>query len=404
MQEQAKNQKLKERWAIGSLILNLSLSILKLVAGLFTGSLALIAEAIHSFSDLVASVISLISVKLAAKKTKEFPYGLYKLENIASVVISLFLFFAAYEIIREAFFSHEHSEVKHVGVAIFVMVVAMIATFIYSRLEIKAAKELNSPALMADAQHIWADFLSSIIVIVGLIGVYFGYNLDKYAAAVVSLFIIHSGWEIFSSGIKVLLDISLEKDELEKIKKIIYNHPAVVEIKHIRGRAAGSFKFLDIELLLHNYSLRETHKIVDEIEKKIRTEVPNIDSVFIHYEPVRQEGLRIAFLVDENNKIRDFSSAKRIVVVDVSKNYETHISNQIDVEGDEKEIGDLVSKINVDIVVSKLHPLDFEVRWKLTRAGVMVWETEKETFEEALDEVLKSWKEYNKKQGEKNDK
>ena len=401
MQEQAKNQKLKEKWAIGSLILNLSLSILKLLAGLFTGSLALIAEAIHSFSDLVASVISLISVKLAAKKTKEFPYGLYKLENIASVVISLFLFFAAYEIIREAFFSHEKTEIKHVGVAIFVMVIAMISTFIYSRLEIKAAKELNSPALMADAQHIWADFLASIIVIIGLIGVYFGYNLDKYAAAVVSLFIIHSGWEIFSSGIKVLLDISLEKDELEKIKKIIYNHPAVVEIKHIRGRAAGSFKFLDIELLLHNYSLRETHKIVDEIEKKIRTEIPNIDSVFIHYEPARQEGLRIAFLVDENNKIKDFSSAKKIVVVDVSKNYETHISNQIDVEGDEKEIGDLVSKINVDIVVSKLHPLDFEVRWKLTRAGVMVWETEKETFEEALEEVLKSWKEYNKKQGEK---
>ncbi len=401
MQEQAKNQKLKERWAIGSLILNLSLSILKLAAGLFTGSLALIAEAIHSFSDLVASVISLISVKLAAKKTKEFPYGLYKLENIASVIISLFLFFAAYEIIREAFFSNKETEVKHVGVAIFVMVIAMIATFIYSRLEIKAAKELNSPALMADAQHIWADFLSSIIVIIGLIGIYFGYNLDKYAAAVVSLFIIHSGWEIFSSGIKVLLDISLEKDELEKIKKIIYNHPAVVEIKHIRGRAAGSFKFLDIELLLHNYSLRETHKIVDEIEKKIRTQVPNIDSVFIHYEPARQEGLRIAFLVDENNRIKDFSSAKRIVVVDVSKNYETHISNQIDVEGDEKEIGDIVSKINVDIVVSKLHPLDFEVRWKLTKAGVMVWETEKETFEEALDEVLKSWKEYNKKQGER---
>ncbi len=401
MQEQAKNQKLKERWAIGSLILNLSLSILKLVAGLFTGSLALIAEAIHSFSDLVASVISLISVKLAAKKTKEFPYGLYKLENIASVVISIFLFFAAYEIIREAFFSHEEAEIKHVGVAIFVMVIAMISTFIYSRLEIKAAKELNSPALMADAQHIWADFLASTIVIIGLIGVYFGYNLDKYAAAIVSLFIIHSGWEIFSSGIKVLLDISLEKDELEKIKKIIYNHPAVVEIKHIRGRAAGSFKFLDIELLLHNYSLRETHKIVDEIEKKIRTEVPNIDSVFIHYEPARQEGLRIAFLVDENNKIKDFSSAKRVVVVDVSKNYETHISNQIDVEGDEKEIGDIVSKINVDIVVSKLHPLDFEVRWKLTRSGVMVWETEKETFEEALNEVLKSWKEYNKKQGER---
>jgi cation diffusion facilitator family transporter len=403
MQEQGNNQILKERWALGSLVLNFSLSILKLGAGLFTNSLALIAEAIHSFSDLIASIISLASVKLAAKKTKEFPYGLYKLENIASVIISLFLFVAAYEIIKEAFFSEERAEIKHIHVAIIVMVIAMIATFIYSRLEIKAAKELNSPALMADAQHIWADFLSSVIVIAGLVGTYLGYNLDKYAAAVVSLFIIHSGWEIFSSGIKVLLDISLEKDELERIKKIIYSHPAVVEIKHIRGRAAGSFKFLDIELLLHNYSLRETHKIVDEIEKKIRTEVPNIDSVFIHYEPVRQEGLRIAFLVDKENKIKDFTSAEKIIVVDVSKDFETHISNTLDITGNEKEIGDIVSRISVDIVVSKLHPLDFEVRWKLTRAGVMVWETEKETFDEALDEVLKSWKEYNKKIKEKKD-
>ncbi|NPA53906.1 MAG: cation transporter [Aquificae bacterium] len=404
MQEQANNQILKERWALGSLILNFTLSILKLGAGLFTNSLALIAEAIHSFSDLIASVISLASVKLAAKKTKEFPYGLYKLENIASVIISLFLFLAAYEIIKEAFFSEEKKEIQHIEVAIIVMVIAMISTFIYSRLEIKAAKELNSPALMADAQHIWADFLSSVIVIIGLIGTYFGYNLDKYAAAIVSLFIIHSGWEIFSSGIKVLLDISLEKDELEKIKKIIYNHPAVVEIKNIRGRAAGSFKFLDVELLLHNFSLRETHKIVDEIEKRIRTEVPNIDSVFIHYEPVRQEGLRVAFLVDKENRIKDFSSAEKIVVVDVSKDFKTHISNTLEVHGSEKEIGNIVSKIGVDIVVSKLHPLDFEVRWNLTRAGVMVWETEKETFDEALEEVLKSWKEYNlKTKGEKND-
>ncbi len=395
MQEQGNNQTLKERWALGSLILNLLLSLLKLGAGVFTGSLALIAEAIHSFSDLVASIISLISVKLAAKKTKEFPYGLYKLENIASIVISLFLFFASYEIIKEAFFSSEERTVKHIYVAIAVMVVAMISTFIYSRLEIKAAKELNSPALMADAHHIWADFLSSVVVIVGLVGVIFGYNLDKYAAAIVALFIIHSGWEIFSSGIKVLLDISLEKDEIEKIKKIIYSHPSVVEIKHIRGRAAGSFKFLDIELLVHNYSLRETHKIVDDIEKKIRTEIPNIDSVFIHYEPVRQEGLRIAFLVDEKNKIKDFSSAKKIVVVDVSKNFDTQISNTLEVSGDEKEIGNILSRIGVDIIVSKLHPLNFEVRWNLTRAGAMVWETEKENFDEALEEVLKSWKEYN---------
>ena len=400
MVEKPSNQILKERWALGSLILNSTLTVLKFIFALITGSLALMAEAVHSFSDLIASVISLISVKLAAKKTKEYPYGLYKIENIASIIISFFLFFAAYEIIREAFFSKEERVVQHTELAILVMFFAMIATFVYSRLELKAAKKLNSPALMADAQHIWADFLSSMIVIAGLAGTYFGYNLDKYAASVVALFVFYSGWEIFSSGLKVLLDVSLEKEEIEKIKKIIYSHPAVVDIRHIRGRVAGSFKFLDIELLLHNYSLRETHRIVDDIERRIKEEIPNIDSVFIHYEPVRQEGLRIAFLTDEEENIRDFKTATKVITVDISEDGDTQINNPLDVEPDEKEIGDILSKINIDIVVASHHPEEFEVRWNLTRAGVMVWETDKQTFDEAVKEIINSYKEFKKRKGE----
>jgi cation diffusion facilitator family transporter len=400
MVEKPSNQILKERWALGSLILNSVLTVLKFIFALVTGSLALMAEAVHSFSDLIASVISLISVKLAAKKTKEYPYGLYKIENIASIIISFFLFFAAYEIIREAFFSKEERVVQHTELAILVMFFAMIATFVYSRLELKAAKKLNSPALMADAQHIWADFLSSMIVIAGLAGTYFGYNLDKYAASVVALFVFYSGWEIFSSGLKVLLDVSLEKEEIEKIKKIIYSHPAVVDIRHIRGRVAGSFKFLDIELLLHNYSLRETHRIVDDIERRIKEEIPNIDSVFIHYEPVRQEGLRIAFLTDEEKNIRDFKTATKVITVDISEDGDTQINNPLDVEPDEKEIGDILSKINIDIVVASHHPEEFEVRWNLTRAGVMVWETDKQTFDEAVKEIINSYKEFKKRKGE----
>ncbi|WP_200673690.1 cation diffusion facilitator family transporter [Persephonella atlantica] len=401
MIEKSNNQTAKERWALGSLILNSTLTVLKFIFAVFTGSLALMAEAVHSFSDLVASVVSLISVKLSAKKSSEYPYGLYKLENIASVVISFFLFFAAYEILREAFFSEREREIQHTELAIIVMIVAMISTFVYSRFELKAAKKLNSPALLADAQHIWADFMSSVVVIAGLIGTYMGYDLDRYAAAVVSLFVFYSGWEIFSSGMKVLLDVSLEKEEMEKIKKIIYSHPAVVDIKHIRGRVAGSFKFLDIELLLHNFSLRETHRIVDEIEKKIKEEIPNIDSVFIHYEPVRQKGLRIAFLVDENRSIKDFRTASQIVIVDISDEGKIQVNNPLEVQPDEKETGDILSKINVDIVVSANHPEEFEVRWKLARAGVMVWETEERDFEKALNEIVRSYNEFNKKVKEK---
>jgi cation diffusion facilitator family transporter len=385
-------QKEKEKWATYSLLINLGLTVLKFIFSLMTGSLSLLAEAIHSFSDLIASSISLISVKLANKKYKEFPYGLYKIENIASIIISFFLFFAAYEIIKTALFSEEHREIKNIEYAIAVMVLTMIVTFVFSRMELKAAKKLDSPVLEADAKHIWADFLSSLVVLIGLIGTALGYNIDKYAAVIVSIFIFHSGWEIFTSGLKVLLDVSLEKEEIEKIKEIIKEFPAVNKIKSIRGRQAGSFKFLDIELVINNYSLREAHRIVDEIADRIKKEIPNIDSVFIHYEPVRQEGLRIGFLTDETGKyLRDFKTARKLVIIDIDGNNKESNKKVIEVNPNEREIGEIAYKNNLDVLVSKNHPDDFDVRWKLAKAGVVVWETDEENIDKILKEIINSW-------------
>ena len=395
-------QKEKEKWALGSLLLNFSLTVLKFIFAVITGSLALMAEAIHSLSDLVVSGISLISVKISSIKAENFPYGLYKVENIASVIIGMFLFFTAYEILKEAFFSEEKREIRYVEYAIGVMVITMLATFIYSRFELKAAEKLNSPTLKADAEHIWADFLSSVVVIIGLIGTLFGYEIDKYAAAVVALFIVHSGWEIFSNGIKMLLDVSLSKEEIEQIKQIIYEKPSVMEIKKIRGRSAGSHKFLELELVMHNYSLRETHKTVDEIEREIKEKIPNIDSVSIHYEPARQEGLRVAILTDENKKLKDFSSATKIEIYDISKDCCAEKTFELKVNPNEKEIGDILTKLGIDIVISKNHPEDFEVRWQIVKSSIMVWETNLEDIEEALNQLINSWKEYKQKEGNKN--
>jgi len=394
------NQQEKEKWALGSLILNFSLTVLKFIFAFITGSLALMAEAIHSLSDLIVSGISLISVKISSIKAENFPYGLYKVENIASVIIGMFLFFTAYEILKEVFLSNEKREIKYVEFAIGVMIITMVATFIYSRFELRVAEKLNSPTLKADAEHIWADFLSSVVVVIGLVGSLFGYQLDKYAAAVVSLFIIHSGWEVFSNGIKMLLDVSLSKEELEKIKQIIYEKPSVMEIKKIRGRSAGSHKFLELELIMHNYSLRETHKTVDNIEKEIKEKIPNIDSVFIHYEPARQEGLRIAILTDENGNLKDFSSATKIEIFDVSKSCNYEKTFELSVKPIEKEIGKILTKLGIDIVISKNHPEDFEVRWQIVKSSIMVWETNLENVEDALEELINSWKTYRDKKGD----
>jgi cation diffusion facilitator family transporter len=93
----------KEHWALIALLVNLLQSLAKFVGGVLSGSLSLIGEAVHSLSDSFASVITYISIKFSTKKNERFPYGLYKLENLASVVISFFLFLASYEIIKRAF-------------------------------------------------------------------------------------------------------------------------------------------------------------------------------------------------------------------------------------------------------------------------------------------------------------
>ncbi|MEZ0323234.1 MAG: cation diffusion facilitator family transporter [Hydrogenothermaceae bacterium] len=395
------NHREKERWILGSLLLNLFLSLLKLIFAVITGSLALIAEVIHSFSDLAASVISLIGVKLSEKRLKSFPYGLYKLENMVAIIIAFFLFFASYEIIKEVIFNNEKREIKNPEFAVVVILIAMVLTFTYSYLEKRAGDRLNSPALVADAKHIWADFLSSTIVLIGLVGVMLGFhNVDKYAAGIVSLFILHSGYEIFKEGIKVLLDVSLSQEDIEKIKVILSKNPYVEKVKIIRGRVAGSYKFIEIEILLKNLGLREAHSIVDSLAESIKEEVQNVDSVFIHYEPVRQQGLRIAVLTDGNDSIKDFSSATEVIIIDIKDSNKMNVITKIDVKSDEREIGKVLSDKSVDIVVTKNHPEDFQVRFLISKAGILVWETKEDKFEKAVDEVVKSWSKFIKSEGE----
>lgn len=399
-----KEQRLKERWIAGSLLLNLFLSIIKLIFAIFTGSLALIAESIHSFSDLVASIISYIGVKLSAKKSRDFPYGLYKIENITAIVISLFLFFASYEILKEVIFNSGQRDIKNPEYAVFVIVVAMITTFVYSYFEKRVGKKLGSPTLIADAQHIWADFLSSTVVLIGLVGVMLGYkDVDKYAAGIVSIFILYSGYEIFKDGIKVLLDVSLDKEDIDAIKNMLLKHPSVVEVKSVRGRVSGSYKFVEIELLLNNLGLREAHRIVDQLADDVKKKIKNLDSVVIHYEPARQKGLRVALLTDGNGYIRGFSDVSKVYVMDVS---ESGKIGQIDVfkikqdlENSEEEIVKKLFRLGTDVIITKTHPEDFEVRFLVSKAGILIWETKEDKFENALEEVVKSWGEFLKSEG-----
>lgn len=290
-----------EKTALQAILITLFIFGIKVIAAIITGSIALKAEAFHTFSDSIASMTVFAGLKMAKRKTKTFPYGLYKIENLMSVVISLLILYSGYEIAMEAIGATQ-IDLKNFGFGIILLGVVIIITFLFSRYEMKIGEEINSPILLADAQHSRTDVLSNTVVMIAIIFGSIGYQLDKIAALIVVVFIAKTGFEILKDGVKVLLDASVDYETLSKTEKIILNTPQVVEIKSLTGRNSGRFKFIESNIIIKTRNLDKAHIIADKIEENIRKEVRNIDQVLIHYEPMRKEEIVYAIPLMEDKE------------------------------------------------------------------------------------------------------
>ena len=292
-----------EKIALQAILVAFFIFGIKLIAAIITGSIALKAEAFHTLTDFIASLTVYAGLKIAKRKTKSFPYGLYKIENLISVVISLLVLFSGYEIALEAINSKQ-TEVKNSIVGIIILIVVVLISFVFSKYEKKVGKEINSPILIADADHGYIDVLSNIIVMVSIILGTIGYHLDKIATLIVVIFIAKTGFGILKDGVKVLLDASVDYETLSKTEKIILNTPQVVEIKKLTGRNSGRFKFIEANIVIKTHNLDKAHLIADKIENQIKQELSNIDHVLIHYEPMqKEEMIYVIPLTEEKNKI-----------------------------------------------------------------------------------------------------
>ncbi|MEO2068565.1 MAG: cation diffusion facilitator family transporter [Desulfurobacteriaceae bacterium] len=293
----------KKRIALYSVLVNLFLSILKVVAGVISGSAALVADGIHSIADLAAALSVYAGIVIANMKVNNFPYGLYKVENIISLVSAFAIFFAGYEIARDILFSQEEMKITNLPVAVVAIALTIIITYLFSRFERKKGEELNSPSLIADSEHIKTDMLSSVIVITGILGNYFGYPIiEKIAVLIVVLFIFHSGFEIMLESLKVILDASVDRETLEKIREIMLSYPLISKVKSITGRSSGSYKFIEAEVCVSTDSLEKAHSLIHEIEERIKRDVPFIEKIIIHFEPEERNDVIYAIPLEEDEK------------------------------------------------------------------------------------------------------
>ncbi len=277
-----------ERTAFIAIVINIIIFGIKYISAIATGSIALKAEAFHTFADFIASLTVFAGLKIAKRKTKSFPYGLYKIENLMSVIISFVILYTGYEIVLDVIDTNI-TELRNSELAIISLLIAMMITFWFSKYERKIGQKINSPILLADASHIQTDVFSNSIVLIAIISSLLGFQFDKIAALIVVIFIVRTGIQILMDGARVLLDASVDYETLSKVEKIILDTPQVVELKTLTGRNSGRYKFIEADIILKTHNLDRAHFIADKIERITKDEIKNIDQVQIHYEPLQKE-------------------------------------------------------------------------------------------------------------------
>jgi len=300
------------RVAVCAFLLNLGLAVMKGILAFYSSSLAVTAGAIDSGTDAVASLILYGGLKLSTRKTPSFPLGLYKIENIMSVVMALFIFFAGYEVALQVI--RPASAGPDISIhTVLLLSAGVVATYFFGRYAIRIGRRTESPFLIGEGRHRQVDVLSSIVVVASVLTGYFRWNYtvfgistDQIAAAVVLIFIAWAGWELLADGMRVLLDASIDFETLDQVNKILQGHPMVSKVSSLMGRNAGRFRFLQTSIILRTGDLQKAHQISHILEEEIHREVPHVERVLIHYEPQPHTHTRIAIpLADREGSISD---------------------------------------------------------------------------------------------------
>ncbi|MCW8328536.1 cation diffusion facilitator family transporter [Photobacterium sp. SDRW27] len=279
----------KATW-VGS-IANVGLAILKITVGKLTGSQALVADGVHSFSDLVTDTAILIGSRYwTAPADKGHPYGHGRFETLTNIFIGVLLAFVGIGIGWDSVNSIGHDSTATPGMLAFVAAIAsiLVKEFLY-RWTVVKAKEINSRALYANAWHHRSDALSSLPVAVAVVANYFLpelHYLDQVAALIVTAMILKAAFEILWPALHELTEAEADSEIEEKIQRYAHDDPDIQEVHAIRSRRTGSTILLDFHLLVEpTMSVERAHTISENFKSHVLEQIDEVVDVIIHIEP-----------------------------------------------------------------------------------------------------------------------
>src|SRR5699024_8396814 len=281
------------------IFVNTFLTILKGVVGFISGSKALLADAVHSASDIVSSVVILFGVRIAMKPAdEEHPYGHGKAENIAAIIVALILIVAGVEIAissTKVFFGKP--PVVPGKIALIAIIISIVIKEILFQYKYRLGKKINSIALISDAWHHRSDALSSIAALLGvsisMIGNHYGISFlvysDAVAGIIVSLIVIKVGYSLAKDSSTVMMEQVLSDEEAEKFYDTVLQIDHVLNIDQMHVRTHGHYVIIDIKIGVHStLSVEEGNQIAKNVKNRLMEEHKDVQDVLVHVNPYNE--------------------------------------------------------------------------------------------------------------------
>jgi len=271
--------------AIGALA-NLVLAALKIAGGIFGRSTAMLADGIHSLSDLLTDVVVLFTHKIGQLPADEnHPYGHGRAETIGATLVGAVIIIAGFGLAYESWkiisTGAFRTPLISAAVAAVFSIIINEVLFRYTR---TVGEEINSPSIVANAWHHRSDAISSIAALVGIGGAMAGYPImDPIAAILVSIMILKVGYDISFRGLSDLMDTALSETETRRIETMINNLPGVIQTHNLRTRRIGGEVLMDVHILVdHEASVTEGHHIAENVRRELIREMDNVQDVLVH--------------------------------------------------------------------------------------------------------------------------
>jgi len=294
------------------LVVSLTLLITKVIFALISNSLALMADAFDSLTDIVMALVALIGLIYSNKKPNEkFPYGYYKIENIISLIIAFFIFITAYNVISQAIndlFSFFIGTKKAIVLTpeIIIFLISSLLTSIILTVYLKiVGKRIGSPIILSQASEKFYDNFISVSVIIGFIAVFFNISLlDSIIGLLIAVFILKGGYDIFLLSTKTLLDAVIDFENRTELCNIFNQHPKIKKVEKLEIRSYGKYIMIEVTISLNkDLHLNQIESLKRILSKEITTKFPQIFKIIIFSQTPQIKITKLAIPLENNDDL-----------------------------------------------------------------------------------------------------